>query len=121
MEIIEWFCVKFVNCIVSYRLYVLGYVLAVVIMLLGAFYSAEKVKSTMQHNNIVRLTNLLINALSTIEYFEEQENLGKMDEQAAKKYAAQILQSYSYSQDEYIYGLQTKVWNLLRLHLIHKY
>ncbi|WP_418114611.1 hypothetical protein RJD40_21105 [Vibrio scophthalmi] len=66
----------------------------------GAFYSAEKVKSTMLQNNIVRLTNLLANAFSTVEYFEEQENIGNIDEERAKTYALQILQSYSYSKGD---------------------
>ncbi|ODS05516.1 methyl-accepting chemotaxis protein [Vibrio scophthalmi] len=91
------------------KTYIYYYAIAVLIMLAAAYYAAASVKGTMQQNNVGRLTNLLTNALATVSYFEEQERLGMMDQASAQQHAMDVLQSYNYAKDEYIWATNAEM------------
>lgn len=89
--------------------YIQVYLLFVLIMTGAAFYSAQSVKNTMEIKNIDRLTNLLTNALATVTYFEKQAQEGKLPLAVAQQHAMDVLQSYNYAPDEYIWATNAQM------------
>lgn len=68
-------------------------------MIMGAF----NVRHTLEINNVQRLEDLLTNAEHTIATLEQKVISGELDESKAKQLASELMQSYAYSDNEYIW------------------
>ncbi|MUK60540.1 chemotaxis protein [Aliivibrio fischeri] len=70
---------------------------------------AYNVRFTLETNNVTRLENLLTNAKNTIATLEEKAASGELTEIEAKRLASELMQSYAYSDNEYIWMTDEKL------------
>ncbi len=70
---------------------------------------AYNVRFTLETNNVTRLENLLTNAKNTIATLEEKVATGELSEIEAKRLASELMQSYAYSDNEYIWMTDEKL------------
>lgn len=85
-----------------YMAFVISIFLSITICALG-------VKSSIQRGNITRLENLITNAKNTVNFFEKKVQAGELSEATGKKLAMDVLQSYVYSDNEYIWATDEKL------------
>ncbi|MGL4601874.1 MAG: methyl-accepting chemotaxis protein [Plesiomonas sp.] len=84
--------------------YAIIYIAFSISIFISIAIGALKVKSSIQEDNITRLENLISNAKNTVIFFEKKAQIGEFNEETAKKLAQDTLQSYVYSDDEYIWA-----------------
>jgi methyl-accepting chemotaxis protein len=83
--------------------YVIIYLIFSAAMFGSIIMGAYNVRYTLETNNVTRLENLLTNAKNTIATLEQKVVSGELDEIKAKKLASELMQSYAYSDNEYIW------------------
>ncbi|MDD9195663.1 methyl-accepting chemotaxis protein [Aliivibrio sp. S3MY1] len=83
--------------------YVIIYLIFSAAMFGSIIMGAYNVRYTLEINNVTRLENLLTNAKNTIATLEQKVVSGELDEIKAKKLASELMQSYDYSDNEYIW------------------
>ncbi|MGR6861071.1 methyl-accepting chemotaxis protein [Aliivibrio salmonicida] len=83
--------------------YVIIYLIFSAAMFGSIIMGAYNVRYTLEINNVTRLENLLTNAKNTIATLEQKVVSGELDEIKAKKLASELMQSYAYSDNEYIW------------------
>ena len=82
----------------------LTYVFFVVIVFTSIVIAALNVRSTVISSNETRLEHLLTNAVNMVSFFEKKSDNGELDENLAKKLAANALQDLVYTDNEYIWA-----------------
>ena len=82
----------------------LTYVFFVVIVFTSIVIAALNVRATMISSNETRLEHLLTNAVNMVSFFEKKSDNGELDENLAKKLAANALQDLVYTDNEYIWA-----------------
>lgn len=82
--------------------YFIIYVIFSAAMFGSIIMGAYNVRFTLETNNVTRLENLLTNAKNTIATLEEKAATGELSEIEAKRLASELMQSYAYSDNEYI-------------------
>ncbi|MDD9156482.1 cache domain-containing protein [Aliivibrio sp. S4TY2] len=83
--------------------YVIIYLIFSAAMFGSIIMGAYNVRYTLETNNVTRLENLLTNAKNTIATLEQKVVTGELDESKAKRLASELMQSYAYSDNEYIW------------------
>ncbi|MDD9178901.1 MULTISPECIES: methyl-accepting chemotaxis protein [Aliivibrio] len=83
--------------------YVIIYLIFSAAMFGSIIMGAYNVRYTLETNNVIRLENLLTNAKNTIATLEQKVISGELDESKAKRLASELMQSYAYSDNEYIW------------------
>ena len=83
--------------------YVIIYLIFSTAMFGSIVMGAYNVRYTLETNNVTRLENLLTNAKNTISTLEQKVVSGELDEIKAKRLASELMQSYAYSDNEYIW------------------
>ena len=94
---------KKVNISASIKVF-LTYVFFVVIVFTSIVIAALNVRATMISSNETRLEHLLTNAVNMVSFFEKKSDNGELDENLAKKLAANALQDLVYTDNEYIWA-----------------
>ncbi len=89
--------------------YFIIYVIFSAAMFGSIIMGAYNVRFTLETNNVTRLENLLTNAKNTIATLEEKVATGELSEIEAKHLASELMQSYAYSDNEYIWMTDEKL------------
>ncbi|MUH95461.1 chemotaxis protein [Aliivibrio fischeri] len=89
--------------------YFIIYVIFSAAMFGSIIMGAYNVRFTLETNNVTRLENLLTNAKNTIATLEEKVATGELSEIEAKRLASELMQSYAYSDNEYIWMTDEKL------------
>ncbi|MUK41838.1 chemotaxis protein [Aliivibrio fischeri] len=89
--------------------YFIIYVIFSAAMFGSIIMGAYNVRFTLETNNVTRLENLLTNAKNTIATLEEKAATGELSEIEAKRLASELMQSYAYSDNEYIWMTDEKL------------